>query len=657
MKNAYSSVHRSVVLLFVLPFSLFAQESPSYYAGGGVGYGHSWHNTIQPVYRNAGDCGQFADGSGEGMVAHLGGEVVLLPWLRGVAQLVFAQLSGEMKVPCDNGIIVWSGKDNDFVPLVREHRKDVRLDYGLVELGVKFVPLEVPLFATLGISVGAPIFRADFLQDERIVSPDGALFPDFSVRRETASGAMDDTQLRTALIGGVGYTVSLHNNVEASPEISYAHALTNATTSDDWKINHLRAGISVKWGFGIPEPPPPPTLPPPPPPPPTPPPTPTAMIGTTTDASISITETFVTETFPILPYIFFEKGSESLSDKYRQMDERDAATFTEAGLPRKTLDIYYHILDIMGRRLRDNPKITITLIGSTDDRDIEQGNDTLARHRAEAVMRYFTDVWKISAKRIAITTQRLPPIPTSRIYAEGDEENRRVDIASQSDELFRPVVHERFSEYAITPPTMEMSLGSESSTEMKKWSVTVRHQSEEIASFGGEGSPPPILRWQLDDAFAARMNQGDELDATLSVTDANDNSARSQITIPVMKQQSSFEIGRLSLIVFDFDRSDMLPHNQRMIKRFVAEAIKPTSEVMITGSTDRLGEADHNEKLSTARAENVKAILLTQNPAYRKLESRGIGEAPDLFDNDLPEGRFYCRTVAVEVKTPLELEK
>ena len=56
---------------------------------------------------------------------------------------------------------------------------------------------------------------------------------------------------------------------------------------------------------------------------------------------------------------------------------------------------------------------------------------------------------------------------------------------------------------------------------------------------------------------------------------------------------------------------------------------------------------------SAARAESVKAILLSQNPVYEKLEARGIGPAPTLYDNNLPEGRFYCRTVAVEVKTPV----
>jgi outer membrane protein OmpA-like peptidoglycan-associated protein len=269
------------------------------------------------------------------------------------------------------------------------------------------------------------------------------------------------------------------------------------------------------------------------------------------------------------------------------------------------------------------------------------------------VKAYFTSAWGIDEKRIAITTQRLPPIPTSQIYAEGDEENRRVDIASASPELFRPVVHEHFSEFAITPPVMEMTLGADASSALAAWSVTVRHHGADIAEFHGVGAPPASIQWQLGDSVAIRVGEHDTLRAMLEVRDAIGGIGRSELPIPVHKQQNSFEVGRLSLIVFDFDRSDILPFNQRMIKRFVAEAISASSSVIITGSTDRLGEAEHNMELSAARAENVKTILLSQHPRYEQLEARGIGAAPDLYDNNLPEGRFYCRTVAVEVKTPI----
>jgi outer membrane protein OmpA-like peptidoglycan-associated protein len=378
-----------------------------------------------------------------------------------------------------------------------------------------------------------------------------------------------------------------------------------------------------------------------------------ARIGTTTDADIDITETFVTETFPLLPYVFFEKNSARLPGKYRTMDERNTPTFTETGLPRKTMAIYYHLLDIVGRRLRMNEDIRITLVGSTDDKDAEQGNSELARQRAETVKQYFTDVWKIDAERISISTQKLPQMPSSQAYAEGDEENRRVEIVSESDEVFRPVVHENLSEYDISPPVMEISLGAEATTDIAQWTMNVRHGEDIVATFGSTGAPPSTVRWQLDELLAARVQGEDALSATLEVTDVGGLSAASAIVIPVHKKQNSFEVGRLSLIVFDFDRWDILPHNRRMIRRFVAEAIKPTSSVEITGSTDRLGESDHNQQLSTARANQVKGILLEENPAYERLSARGIGEAPELYDNDLPEGRFYCRTVAVEVKTPI----
>jgi outer membrane protein OmpA-like peptidoglycan-associated protein len=278
----------------------------------------------------------------------------------------------------------------------------------------------------------------------------------------------------------------------------------------------------------------------------------------------------------------------------------------------------------------------------------------LAVGRAEAVKGYFTDVWGIQDDRVAISTQKLPQMPSSKMYLEGDEENRRVEIVSDADEIFRPVVHERLSEFDITPPTLEMALGTESSQQLASWSVIVRHDGEPVAQFGAAGDPPSTIRWKLDDVIAARVRAEDALAATLTVTDGDGRSGSSELSIPVHKQQNSFEVGRLSLIVFDFDRSDIFPHNKRMIRRFVADAIKPSSSVEITGSTDRLGESDHNLTLSTARARNVEALLLSENPKYEQLDTRGIGEAPELYDNDIPEGRFYCRTVAVEVKTPVE---
>ena len=525
----------SVALLCALVFVMRSYAQPYLYIGAHAGWGGSWYSTTQDIRAIDGSgCGQFTNGNGNGFTGGLGAEVELLPWLRGGARLTYARYGGVLKSTCDNGFIVPVG-NNQFVPLVREYTRTVTLDYGLLQLGFKVLPFEFPLFFTAGVDVGAPIFAASWTQDERIVSPSGALFPDYTVRRSNGGGTYENTQLRTALNAGIGWALPLRGNAELSPSIAYAHPLTTAVTGSNWKIANLSAGVGLAWRFDLKPAPPPPPLPPPPTPPPPPPPpaAPTAHLGTTTDASVHITETFVTETFPILPYIFFGKNSDTIPAKYAHLTKDGAAAFVEKDLPRKTLDIYYHLLDIIGRRLHDDPSITVTLIGSTDDRDVEEGNTTLARGRAEAVRSYLTDMWGIDKKRLAITTQKLPPIPTSRAYPEGDEENRRVDVTSTSAELFRPVVHERFSEYNITPPTLELSLGADAGAPVESWSLAVQLGGERVASFGDRGAPPATLHWRLTDDVAAHAGATDALKAVLTVTDAHGLSAQQEVEIPI----------------------------------------------------------------------------------------------------------------------------
>jgi len=52
--------------------------------------------------------------------------------------------------------------------------------------------------------------------------------------------------------------------------------------------------------------------------------------------------------------------------------------------------------------------------------------------------------------------------------------------------------------------------------------------------------------------------------------------------------------------------------------------------------------------LSTARAKSTADALEFKNVNYL-----GKGEYDLLFDNSTPEGRYYCRTVVVEVRIPV----
>ena len=73
--------------------------------------------------------------------------------------------------------------------------------------------------------------------------------------------------------------------------------------------------------------------------------------------------------------------------------------------------------------------------------------------------------------------------------------------------------------------------------------------------------------------------------------------------------------------------------------------------VTISGYTDALGDEIVNEKIALERAKAVSQRLQIRNAIVR-----GIGEKEILYDNNLPEGRFYCRTVTITIETPINKE-
>lgn len=109
-----------------------------------------------------------------------------------------------------------------------------------------------------------------------------------------------------------------------------------------------------------------------------------------------------------------------------------------------------------------------------------------------------------------------------------------------------------------------------------------------------------------------------------------------------------YEVEKFSLILFDFDKATIEGGNKKIVD-FIMKRIKPESEINITGYTDRTGDDKYNQQLSERRANSTKQAI-KRNDA----KAIGIGEQKLLYNNDLPEGRFYCRTVEIEVKTKVK---
>jgi outer membrane protein OmpA-like peptidoglycan-associated protein len=113
----------------------------------------------------------------------------------------------------------------------------------------------------------------------------------------------------------------------------------------------------------------------------------------------------------------------------------------------------------------------------------------------------------------------------------------------------------------------------------------------------------------------------------------------------------NLKIDKYSLILFDYNSSELNSSNKRIIN-FINSKLKNNSKVIVEGFTDRTGEENYNLRLSLQRSMNTAKTLKLSENLNDILNYEGYGESKLLFNNDLPEGRFYCRTVTITVETP-----
>jgi outer membrane protein OmpA-like peptidoglycan-associated protein len=626
-------------------------------------FAQNYHDSKGNVYCCDVGCGVFGNGTGKGLGFGLLLDAPVIPMLEISARIGYGDRSGDLGFSTTSDPVVLDPKYDNYPNLYTEHHYTATLPQVLGELGVKINPFEdFPIYLRTGFHVNLPLEGGtSYEQTDEITSPDGVTWNETkTTMRTVGNGEIKNMSTSFGVHGGIGYPFPLSDVLTAAPEFNYYYPLTEMKDDFDWKLKFWQAGVAIRWNFIEEEPAPPPPPPPPPPivvekkPEPVP---PQPYIGLASDEVIKVVETNVTETFPLLPYVFFDSASSAISSRYQTATSR--AQFDEGGLPHNSLGAYYYMLQVVASRLAAKPDAKLTITGTTDGKEVSKGELTnLSRTRAEAVRDYLTNTWNIDPARIKVSTASVPTFPSSLKESAGSEENRRVEISSNDESIMAPIVHEQFKEYEITPKALPFSASVRTFAPAKDWTFRITAGAEEIHTMTGKGEPPQTLSWKLDNATAERIarkvQSKENFKCELSVKDETNTVGKTGIELPVEKTIFPFELSRLSLVVFDFDKADITPVNQKMVRSFVAKNIQQNSTVAITGTTDAMGELDHNKELSTSRAFSVHELIKKENPVAEitKVQGNGPNESPEM--NNTPEGRYYCRTVTVQVQTPLK---
>lgn len=361
---------------------------------------------------------------------------------------------------------------------------------------------------------------------------------------------------------------------------------------------------------------------------------------------------------PLLNYVFFDSLSSEINTRYFGLNIAGTLGFSVDSLyDLDVINTYRHLLNITGKRMLDFPSAKITLTGCNDGA-AENNIKGLALARANSVKDYLVNVWKISPDRITVKSRNLPDKASTPINdPEKAQENRRVEIISDNHEITKPVFA-NFRLHTTSLPGIRFKPEINAEAGLKNWEITITQDGKLLKQFKFDSDRLQNADWLIADDQKSIPILDKPLNYILTAVDNKNHSARSktgtieieQITVQKKREKGLIDkqIDNYSLILFDFDKSDVSSANKEIIN-FIKSRLKSDSKVEITGYTDRTGEADYNKRLSERRASTVFNELKHSGSTFK-----GLGEDILIYDNDFPEGRFYCRTINIRVESEIK---
>lgn len=526
------------------------------------------------------------------------------------------------------------------------------------------------LSALGGLTLGGA-FSTEYDQKETLVTPVDGTFQNKSRERNVLNGSIPNPNVFQAGVT-VGLTYDLPLNADGSlvisPEVLFTYSVLPHAQNVSWNTHHLRAGLAI--GFVPPQvedsltdvelyeftktvtPP-------------------SAIApgipfvanvshsGITETGSVTNGETIRIEEFastrvrPLLPYVFFKPGANNLDAKYRRLNDDQVKAFSMANFYNLDAIVTYgHLLNIIGRRMTDDPQSTITLTGCADP---AEGASANAQERAQAVKEYLTGTWGISADRIGVTTRGIPERASRSAEPDGLAENARVEITASTNDILAPV-ESTDTMLVTTPSGIRFAPSIDPRVHIAGYTLFIAHDGKLLKTITGSDPLPSGIDWRISETAPWIPNDATNISYLLAVRDSSGAVVPSTThNIPVERVRSSghdkllrsdIRLDRYSLILFGFDQDALTPEHQTMVS-MIKQRIQPKSSVKVIGYTDRTGDASYNQSLSERRARSVARALGQQESV-----ASGRGETLPLYDNTTPEGRFYSRTVEVLVETP-----
>ncbi|MBK8829987.1 MAG: OmpA family protein [Saprospiraceae bacterium] len=539
----------------------------------------------------------------------------------------------------------------------------MRLSYITVEPSIRLAPFHGNFYLFGGPRLAFNVEKS--FTYELGINPD---FPDQEPTPDIKGDLSDVNKTLVSMQIGAGYDIPLSRQYAKSqfvisPFVSFHPYFGQAPRDiETWNVTTVRVGAAFKFGHGqmIPAPAIVEGLPV----------EPEFQFSVYSPANKPVDE-FVTETFPVRNYVFFDLGSTAIPDRYVTLTKSQVKDFREdqielfrpkntSGRSERQMVVYYNVLNILGDRMAKDQAATITLVGSSE-KSPEDG-----RAMAESIRDYLVNVFGITSSRINIEGRDKPKIPSEQpggtleldLLRAGD---RRVSIESGSPAMLmefqtgpnaplKPVQLKAPQQAPMNTYTSFDVKGA--SKAFKSWSLEVKDEKGKIQKFGPYTNDKVSLSGE---SILGTRPMGDYRVTMVGLTNEGTTVRREVPVHVVLWSPTGYRNGARYSILYEFNESKAIAMYEKYISDIVTPNIPKGGVVLVRGYTDIIGDEANNHELSHARANDVKGMLESSlakaGKTNVKIEVKAYGEdeAMSPFENKYPEERFYNRTVIIDI--------
>ena len=369
----------------------------------------------------------------------------------------------------------------------------------------------------------------------------------------------------------------------------------------------------------------------------------------------------VEESFPIIPYVFFDGGKQNIPSRYNLLTTAQAGSFDKAdaldltndkelngqSATNKKLAVYHNILNIYAQEMKDDGGLTVELVGSAP---ASKDGEVLANN----IRDYLVNIHGIDASRITTRGQEMPRIPSGSSSTPvndrpmADAENRRVEFVFNKPEMYELLKVKMVDEFPIDNDIL-VSLNP--SVKFSSWNINIVDENNKTVTYGpffnqSERVSPDLL--------LAGKDEG-KYTGFIEIVQADGTKLKDEAQFSLTKEMDDTKIGERYTILFNYGQSDAIKIAEKDLRTKVAPKVDNDELLIIAGHTDPIGSTDVNSTIAANRANEAKDIFVNEfgssSDKVDNIISYGYGElnSSSTYNNSLPEGRMYNRNVTIDI--------